>query len=115
MLRFMGFLSHSCLVQVPTKTPKPGRLPTRVRALEDRIECEITFPRLLGCRYEITEQKLTYQFTDVCKYALSTADLPTMTENAPIVGQISIHSLEELRSCRPQEVVFLLAKLVLSR
>ena len=98
-----------------TKTPKPGRLPTHVRALEDRIECEITFPRLLGYRYEITEQKLTYQFTDACKYALSTADLPTMTENAPIVGQTSIHSLEELRSCRPQEVAFLLAKLVLEK
>lgn len=97
------------------KVPKPGRLPTRVRALEDRIDCEMTFPRLLGYRYEIIGEKLTYQFTDACKYALSTADLPTTTENAPIVGQTSIHSLEELRSRRPQEVAFLLAKLVLEK
>lgn len=97
------------------KAPKPGRLPTRVRALEDRIECEITFPRLLGYRYSITGEKLTYQFTVDCKYALSTADIPSRTENAPIVGQSSIHTLDDLRSRRPQEVAFLLAKLVLEK
>lgn len=97
------------------KTPKPGRLPTRVRALEDRNECEITFPRLLGYRYDIIGEKLAYQFTDDCKYALSTADIPSRTENAPIVGQSSIHTLDDLRSRRPQEVAFLLAKLVLEK
>ena len=30
--------------------PKPGPIPTRVRALPDRIEREITFPRLVGYR-----------------------------------------------------------------
>ena len=30
--------------------PKPGPMPTRVRALDDRIACEITFPRLVGYR-----------------------------------------------------------------
>lgn len=97
------------------KAPQPGRLPTRVRALEDRIACEITFPRLLGYRYDITGEKLAYQFTDDCKYALSTADIPSRTENAPIVGQSSIHTLDDLRSRRPQEVAFLLAKLVLEK
>jgi type III restriction enzyme len=97
------------------KAPQPGRLPTRVRALEDRIECEISFPRLLGYRYDIIGEKLTYQFTDDCKYALSTADIPSRTENAPIVGQSSIHTLDDQRSRRPQEVAFLLAKLVLEK
>jgi type III restriction enzyme len=36
-----------------TKEPKPGPMPTRVRALENRIACEITFPRLLGYRYDM--------------------------------------------------------------
>jgi type III restriction enzyme len=39
-------------------TPKPGPIPTRVRALEERIACEITFPRLLGYRYEIADGRL---------------------------------------------------------
>ena len=33
--------------------PKPASPPTRIRALEDRIACEITFPRVVGYRYEL--------------------------------------------------------------
>ena len=97
------------------KTPKRGALPTRVRALPERIESEITFPRLTGYRYDISRGKLTANFTDVCQYVLSTADLPTVTINAPIVGQSSIHTLDQLKSHREQEVAFLLAKLTLEK
>ena len=97
------------------KVPQRGSLPTRVRALEERIECEITFPRLIGYRYDITQEKLLANFSDVGKYTLSTADLPTKTENAPIVGESSIHTLDDLRKRREQEVAFLLAKLTLEK
>jgi type III restriction enzyme len=40
------------------KDPKPGPTPTRVRALEDRIACEITFPRVIGYRYQFESEKL---------------------------------------------------------
>jgi hypothetical protein len=40
------------------KVPKPGPLSTRVRTLERRIACEITFPRLLGYRYELGVETL---------------------------------------------------------
>lgn len=95
--------------------PKPGPMPTRVRALEDRIECEITFPRVLGYRYDIPTERLDAHFTSDSLLALSTADVPSWTENAPIVGQSSIHTLEDLKTRRPQEVAFLLAKLVLEK
>ncbi len=99
-----------------SKTPKPGPLPTRVRALPERESCEITFPKLLGYRYEITSKKLNPDFTKPgCHYTLSTADLPTVTVNAPIIGQSSIHTLDELRLHREQEVAFLLAKLTLEK
>src|SRR4030042_5178855 len=39
--------------------PKPGPQPVRVRALEERIACEITFPRLIGYRYDLPGEKLT--------------------------------------------------------
>ncbi len=94
---------------------KPGPMPTRVRSLENRIDCEITFPRLLGYRYDIEEAELQYEFTADSRLALSTQDLPLKTENAPIVGQSSIHHLDELRSHRPQEVAFKLAKLTLEK
>jgi type III restriction enzyme len=98
-----------------TKDPKPGPLPTRVRALESRIACEITFPRVLGYRYDVAGERLTAEFTDESKLALSTADIPTKTENAPIVGETSIHTLDDLKRHRPNEVAFLLAKLVLEK
>ena len=98
-----------------TTDPKPGPLPTRVRALESRIDYEITFPRLLGYRYDLADEPLTAKFTDESRLALSTADIPTKTENAPIVGESSIHTLDDLKCRRPNEVAFLLAKLTLEK
>jgi type III restriction enzyme len=95
--------------------PKPGPMPTRVRAIESRIACEINFPRLLGYRYELPTRKLTAKFTDDSRLALTTADLPIKTENAPIVGESRIHSLDELKGRRINEVAFLLAKLTLEK
>jgi type III restriction enzyme len=97
------------------KDPKPGPIPTRVRALESRIACEITFPRLVGYRYDIDGEHLDYRFNDDSRFALSTADIPTRTENAPIVGETSIHTLDDLKRRRPNEVAFLLAKLTLEK
>jgi type III restriction enzyme len=97
------------------KEPTPGPMPTRVRALESRNSCEITFPRLLGYRYELAAERLTVRFTDESLLALSTADIPTKTENAPIAGESSIHTLDDLKRHRPNEVVFLLAKLTLEK
>jgi type III restriction enzyme len=98
-----------------TREPKPGPLPTRVRALEERIDCEITFPRVAGYRYEVTSERLKHAFTDDSKLALSTADIPTRVENAPIVGESSIHTLDDLKRRREQEVAFLLAKRLLEK
>ena len=98
-----------------TATPTPGPTPTHVRALDDRIGLEITFPRVQGYRFDIPTDRLTATFTDASRYALSTADIPTKTENAPIVGQSTIHTLDDLRSRRPNEIAFLLAKLVLEK
>ncbi len=95
--------------------PTPGPMPTRVRALEDRIACEITFPRLLGYRYDVPSERLSAAFTADSKLALSTADIPTSTENAPIVGERSIHTLDDLKRHRESEVAFLLAKLTLEK
>ena len=95
--------------------PPPRPTPTRVRALQERAGCEITFPRLIGYRFEIPADRLTANFTADSRLTLSTADIPTKTENAPIVGQSSIHTLNDLKKRRVQEVAFLLGKLVLEK
>ena len=95
--------------------PKPGPQPTRVRSLADRIACEMTFPRLLGYRHDLQDLDLDYSFNKDSHLTLSTKDVPTRTENAPIVGLSSIHSLDELKLHRPQEIAFKLAKLTLEK
>ena len=98
-----------------TIEPKPGPDITHVRALDDRISLEITFPRLQGYRYELPGEKLAAHFTDDSKLVLSTQDIPTKTENAPIVGESTILTLDDLKNRRMQEVAFLLAKLTLEK
>lgn len=94
---------------------KPGPQPTRVRSLELRATCEITFPRILGYRYEFFDNLLKANFTKDSVLVLSTINIPTRTENAPIVGESSIHTLDDLRSRRTNEISFLLAKLTLEK
>jgi len=96
-----------------TTEPKPGPIPTRVRALPERSHLEITFPRLTGYRYELPDEKLKATFTDNSKFILSTIDIPTKVQLDPIVGESSIHTLDDLKKRRVQEVAFLLAKLTL--
>src|SRR5688500_14088213 len=86
------------------KDPKPGPMPTRVRALEDRAMCEITFPRVMGYRYEVPSDRLDAKFTKETHCVLSTRDIPTKVENAPIVGESVIMTLDDLKRRRPQEV-----------
>jgi len=64
---------------------------------------------------ELPNEKLSATFTEESKLPLSTADLPTRVENALIVGESSIHTLDDLKQRREQEVAFLLAKLVLEK
>jgi type III restriction enzyme len=91
------------------KDPKPGPTPTRVRALEDRIACEITFPRIMGYRYQFEGEKLIATFSNDAKMAISTADLPTKTEMQSIIGESSFHDLYGLKDRRLKEVDFKLA------
>jgi len=95
--------------------PKPGPTPTRVRALENRIACEISFPRVIGYRYDLPAERLQATFTADSSMALSTHDLPTRTEMASILGELKIHDLYGLKDKRLQEVAFELAKTTLER
>jgi type III restriction enzyme len=96
-----------------TKAPKAGPKATRVRALENRIASEISFPRLVGYRYDVGAERLRATFSEDTRLALSTADIPTETENAPIVGESSFHTLDDLKRHRLNEVAFRLAKATL--
>lgn len=92
---------------------KPGPEATRVRALPERAELEMTFPRVEGYRYELADAPLVATFDDDSKMAITTRDAPTRVEVAPVVGETEFHTQEKLRAMRPQEVAFSLASRVL--
>jgi type III restriction enzyme len=98
-----------------TAEVRPGPTPTRVRALDDRVACEITFPRVIGYRYDLPADRISARFSDDSCMSLSTQDVPTRIELHPIVGEESVHTLDNLKNRRQQEVVFYLSKLVLER
>lgn len=99
----------------PPKKPRLSAPSVRVHAIQERLPLEIECPRVVGYRYELPVEKLQATFTAEHRLALSTADFPTRTENAPIVGTSSVHTLDDLKQRREQEVAFLLAKLVLEK
>jgi type III restriction enzyme len=92
-----------------------GDPPEHVYAVENPSKSEITFPRLSGYRYDLPEEKLSVKFGPESKKVLSTADLPTSTEVAPIVGEVTIHTLDKLKALRDQEVQFHIAKRVMEK
>jgi type III restriction enzyme len=94
-------------------TPPEPRKVHRVRAMEDRAALAITFPRLLGYRYELPSERLTATFDADSRMVLSTQDLPNRTRLDPIVGEGIETSLDDLRGYRVQSVAFVLAKRVL--
>jgi type III restriction enzyme len=98
-----------------TVTGPPQVQATRVRAMDERLGSEIRFPLLEGYRYDLAADRLEAKFTEDSVRVLSTEDVPTRTENAPIVGERTIHTLDDLKERRLNEVAFLLAKLVLEK
>jgi type III restriction enzyme len=98
-----------------TIAPKPGPTPTRVRAIPERIACEVTWPRLLGYRYELPGERLTAAFTDESQLDLTNEAIVTKTELEGIIGDFRVDTLDDLKQHRLNEVAFLLAKRILEK
>jgi type III restriction enzyme len=80
-----------------------------VRALPERSDFRIEFPRVVGYRYEMPADHLDARFDASSILQLSTQDVALHTEVDPIVGEMEIHELD-LRDVRMQTVEFAIAK-----
>ena len=105
-------IPFSFIPSAGTTKIQPTRKYTHVRALEDRIDSEITFPRLEGYRYQFDGDKITARFDQDSHYALSTEEMPTETKTASILGEDTEHRLT-YRESRMQEVEYKLTKTTL--
>ena len=105
-------IPFSFIPSAGTAKIQPIRKYTHVRALEDRIDCEITFPRLEGYRYQFEGDKIAARFDQDSHYALSTEETPTKTKTASILGDDTEHQLT-YRKSRMQEVEYKLTRTTL--
>jgi type III restriction enzyme len=88
---------------------KVAKAVREVRALPERADLRIEFPRLTGYRYEMPTDRLDAAFDASSILQLSTQDVALHTEVDPIVGQIATHEVD-LKDHRMQTVVFAVAK-----
>ena len=90
--------------------PKPPKKTTRVRALRERSELEIRFPRVNGyfVKHD-TRSRLTASFNEDSEYRLLAIDIPTETEVRGIAGESTVMTADDLMRVRPQEVQYHLA------
>ncbi len=89
--------------------PKSSKPVLTVRALPERSDLRIEFPKLVGYRYEMPTDRLDARFDASSILELSTRDVALRTEVDPIVGEMDVHEVD-LRDHRMQTVVFAIAK-----
>lgn len=99
----------------PTVAPvKPPKKMTRVAAQRDREALEIPFPRVVGYRVELPDEKLRANFTSEHSLVLTPEMVgPGQTQLEGIVGEGVTMSAAEMKDLRPSTVSFELAKYLL--
>jgi len=107
---FSGFPVAGLPEERTPPTPKPGKAVRAVpERLLDRPWLEVTFPRVVGYRFDVPAERLSATFDATHRIVLTTQDIPTSTLNAPIVGTQAELTLDEAKELRPQAVAFRLA------
>ena len=96
-----------------TITPPPKLF--HVKSLGERSESEISFPRIVGYRYQWPREKLLATFGESSFLTLSSEDFPTRTMVSSILGENDIREIDDLMQKRKQEIIFCIAKLVLHK
>ncbi len=95
-----------------TARPKPV---TRVRALRERASKELTFPRVIGYRADVTDALMEPNFDADSVLELRSQHVPTTTEMAGWVGLSDVHTLDDLRQVRTHQVAFEITRQLLGR
>lgn len=97
----------------PEPPPRPPAI--EVRALPDRADLAITFPKLLGYRLELADQLPFGDFDADAHLHVTRNEVAVWVENQGIAGQAEEVDLKELRLARPQRVAFEIARVLVTR
>lgn len=95
--------------------PQPPRETIQVKAVRpERDHLEIRFPRVVGYRVELPEERLSASFNEDSIYKLSPEQVgPSITRNSGIIGEGVDLNLEHLGDMRRSSLLFHLTKRLL--
>jgi len=100
-------------VVAPPKAPKKT---THVKAMKEREALEIRFPRVIGYRVDLPEERFKAEFTEDSSYVIDHEKVgASQTDMSGIVGEGHTLSLKEAQNLRPSTIAMNLAKDVLNR
>ena len=99
-------------VVAPPQAPKKT---THVKALKERERLEISFPRVIGYRVDLPQERLTAKFNEESSYVIDHDEIgASQTDMSGIVGESHILSLKRAQNQRHSTIIFELAKNVLN-
>ena len=97
--------------QIPK--PKDPRPAVEVRPLPERWQMAIRFPKVDGYRIEVADAPLEAEFSADARLEQPALDAALWVVHEGVVGTAEEVELEEIRTARPQQVAYRLAKLLL--
>lgn len=99
--------------QIPK--PREPRPAIEVRALPDRWDMAIRFPKLDGYRIEVPDETLHADFDGASTLHLDQATVALWVKSQGVIGEASEVDLEEIRNARTQRIAFAIAKTLVQR
>lgn len=99
----------------PIPSPKKPKPAVEVRALPDRFDLAISFPKLDGYRVEIPDEALHANFAPDSSFHLDQSLVALWVKTKGPIGASSEVDLEGYRIARPQQIAFAVAKYLLER
>jgi type III restriction enzyme len=99
----------------PVPKPRTSRPAIEVRALPERAELAIEFPKLDGYRIELPDEQLDAELTNESHMHLDQAGLALWVKHGGLIGESEEVDLAQIREARPQAVSFALARELMRR
>jgi type III restriction enzyme len=99
--------------QIPK--PRDPRPAVEVRALPDRWDLAIHFPKLDGYRVELPDEKLHADFDEESRMHLDQGLVALWVKSQGVIGTESEVDLEDIRNARTQRIAFAIAKTLIER
>jgi type III restriction enzyme len=99
----------------PVPKPRTPRPAIEVRALPERDELAIEFPKLDGYRIELPDEQLHADFTGDSHMHLDQEGLALWVKTGGVIGESEEVDLDQIREARPQAVAFALARELMRR